>query len=103
MTEEVFPDIHRIEIPLPRNPLKAINSYVIRGRDRSLIIDTGMNRPECLDVMRQSLKGLCVDLGRTDIFVTHGHSDHIGLVSALKTAGTRVFVNPIEAIHVLDS
>jgi glyoxylase-like metal-dependent hydrolase (beta-lactamase superfamily II) len=102
MTEEVFPDIHRIEIPLPKNPLKAINSYVIRGRDRFLVIDTGMNRPECLDVMRQSLKGLCVDLGRTDIFVTHGHSDHIGLVAALKTAESHIFVNSVEATHVLD-
>jgi glyoxylase-like metal-dependent hydrolase (beta-lactamase superfamily II) len=102
MSDEVFPDVHRIEIPLPRNPLKAINSYVVRGGDRFLVVDTGMNRPECLDVMRQSLKGLCVDLGRTDIFITHGHSDHIGLVAALETAGSHVFVNPIEATHVLD-
>jgi glyoxylase-like metal-dependent hydrolase (beta-lactamase superfamily II) len=102
MSEEVFPDIHRIEIPLPRNPLKAINSYVIRGHDRFLVIDTGMNRPECLDVMRASLEGLSVDLSRTDFFVTHGHSDHIGLVAALKADLSHVFLNPIEAAHVLD-
>jgi glyoxylase-like metal-dependent hydrolase (beta-lactamase superfamily II) len=102
MSEEVFPDIHRIEVPLPRNPLKAINSYVVRGRDRFLVVDTGMNRPECLDVMRTSLEVLSVDLNRTDFFITHGHSDHIGLVSALKTAGSHVFVNPVEAVHLLD-
>lgn len=102
MPEEVFPDIHRIEIPLPRNPLKAINSYVIRGRDRFLVVDTGMNRPECLDVMQASLEGLSVDLNRTDFFITHGHSDHIGLVSALKTEPSHVFLNPVEAAHVLD-
>lgn len=102
MSEEVFPDIHRIEVPLPRNPLKAINSYVVRGRDRFLVVDTGMNRPECLDVMRASLEVLAVDLSRTDFFITHGHSDHIGLVSALKTAGSHVFVNPVEAVRLLD-
>jgi len=101
MLEEVFPDIHRIEVPLPRNPLRAINSYVIRGRDRFLVVDTGMNRPECLDVMRASLEALSVDFSRTDFFVTHSHSDHIGLVSALKTAESHVFLNPVEAAHVL--
>ena len=102
MPEEVFPDIHRIEVPLPKNPLKAINSYVVRGRDRFLVIDTGMNRPECLKAMLASLEALSVDLSRTDFFATHGHSDHIGLVSELKAAGSRVFVNPIEAAHLLD-
>ena len=102
MPEEVLPGIHRIEVPLPRNPLKAINSYMVRGRDRFLVVDTGMNRPECLNVMRASLEALSVDLSRTDFFVTHGHSDHIGLVSALKTEGSHVFLNPVEAAHVLD-
>jgi glyoxylase-like metal-dependent hydrolase (beta-lactamase superfamily II) len=103
MVEEVVPDIFRMEIPLPRNPLRAINSYVVRGRDRFLMIDTGMNRPECLDVMRASLKALAVDLGRTDFFVTHCHSDHVGLVSALKTGPSKVFLNPADAALILNS
>jgi glyoxylase-like metal-dependent hydrolase (beta-lactamase superfamily II) len=102
MPEKVLPDIHRIEVPLPGNPLKAVNSYVVRSQDRFLVVDTGMNRPECLEVMRASLEALSVDLSRTDFFVTHGHSDHVGLVSALKTGGSHVFVNPIEAAHLLD-
>jgi len=36
MTEEIFPDIYRIEVPLPKSPLKALNAYVIRSRERSL-------------------------------------------------------------------
>ena len=54
MIEEVWPNIFRMEIPLPANPLKAINSYVVKGGDRFLIIDTGMNRPECLGAMQSS-------------------------------------------------
>jgi hypothetical protein len=48
MAEEIFPNLFREEIPLPQNPLKAINSYVIKDAGRFLMIDTGMNRPECL-------------------------------------------------------
>jgi glyoxylase-like metal-dependent hydrolase (beta-lactamase superfamily II) len=102
MVTEVFDDIYRMEIPLPRNPLRTINSYLVRGRDRWLMIDTGMNRPECLEVMRASLEALAVDLDRTDFFVTHCHSDHIGLVSELKTGTSKVFLNPLDAAVILN-
>ena len=54
--EEVMKGIYRLEIPLPGSPLKAVNSYVIKGRERNLIIDTGMRRRECLDAMRAGLE-----------------------------------------------
>jgi glyoxylase-like metal-dependent hydrolase (beta-lactamase superfamily II) len=100
--EEIFPDIYRIQLPLPRNPLRAINSYVIRGTDRWLMIDTGMNRPECNEVMRASLKALAVDLKRMDFFITHAHSDHVGLVSELKTVSSKIFLHPADAEIVCD-
>ena len=102
MPEEVYPNIYRIEVPLPGNPLKAVNSYVVRGPERFLMIDTGMNRPECLEAVRAGLAALSVDLERTDFFITHYHSDHIGLVSTLQTATSRVFLNPVDAAHILD-
>jgi len=46
MIEQILPDLYRMEIPLPVNPLKALNSYVIKTANRFLIIDTGMNREE---------------------------------------------------------
>ncbi len=46
MPEEVASNLYRIVVPLPDNPLKEINSYVITSGDRNLVIDTGMNRPE---------------------------------------------------------
>jgi glyoxylase-like metal-dependent hydrolase (beta-lactamase superfamily II) len=97
MTEEVLPNIFRTEIPLPGNPLKAINSYLIRGEDRFLMIDTGMNREECLRAMRSALHELNVDLKRTDFFITHIHADHLGLVSELAQETSKVYFNAPDA------
>ncbi|MBI2287913.1 MAG: MBL fold metallo-hydrolase [Chloroflexi bacterium] len=97
MTEEILPNLYRIEVPLPRNPLQAINSYVIKDGNRSLVIDTGMNREECLSVLSSGLKELGVDLKKTDFFITHVHSDHMGLVPSLATDTSIVYFNRPEA------
>jgi len=90
--EEVLPSLFRVEVPLPDNPLKATNSYIIK-HDRNLIIDTGMNRKECMDALTAALETLSIDLNRTDFFITHMHADHLGLVGELASASSRVFFN----------
>jgi len=97
MIEEILPNLYKIEVPLPRNPLKAINSYVIKAKRQSLIIDTGMNRKECMDVLSAGLKELDVDLRRADFFITHLHADHLGLVSNLATDTSTVYFNQPDA------
>jgi len=93
MTDEIKPYLYRIEVPLPDNPLRSINSYVIKGPDRNLVIDTGMMRPECEQVLRAGLDGLGVDLAVTDFFITHLHADHMGLVGELLTDTSKVYFN----------
>jgi len=93
MVEEILNNIYRIEIPLPGNPLKAINSYVVKDSARNLIIDTGLNRKECRDVMEEGLAELEVDLKETDFFITHLHADHFALVSTLATDNATVYFN----------
>ncbi|MBS7623414.1 MBL fold metallo-hydrolase [Candidatus Bathyarchaeota archaeon] len=100
MTEEIVPDLYRTEIPLPKSPLKWLNSYIVKGRDRCLIIDTGFNREECRNEMNANLQKLGVDLNKTDIYVTHLHVDHIGLAGTLATEDSRVYFNEIEARQV---
>ena len=95
--EEIQPDLFRVEVPLPNSPLKFLNSYVIRSSDRSLIVDTGLNRKECLDAMKSGLQQIDIDLAKTDFFITHLHADHFGLVSKLATGTSRVFFNRPEA------
>jgi glyoxylase-like metal-dependent hydrolase (beta-lactamase superfamily II) len=95
--EEILPNLYRIEIPLPDSPLKYLNSYLIKGDGRYLIIDTGMNREECRRAMFSSLKRLQVDLNKTDFFITHFHLDHLGLTADLATEASKVYLNHAEA------
>jgi glyoxylase-like metal-dependent hydrolase (beta-lactamase superfamily II) len=91
MCEEIFPNLFRVKIPLPESPLKYLNSYVIQGKKRNLIIDTGLNRTECFDAMQAGLKKIGIDLAKTDFFITHLHADHFGLVGRLATPTSNVF------------
>jgi glyoxylase-like metal-dependent hydrolase (beta-lactamase superfamily II) len=93
MIEEIQPNLFRVEVPLPDSPLKFINSYVIRSSERNLIIDTGLNRKECLDAIQFGLQQLDIDPAKTDFFITHLHADHFGLLSKLVTATSQVFFN----------
>ena len=93
MIEEILSQLYKIEVPLPKSPLKAVNSYVIKAHDHSLIIDTGMNRKECMKVISSGLKELDVDLNKADFFITHVHADHLGLVSNLATDTSTIYFN----------
>jgi glyoxylase-like metal-dependent hydrolase (beta-lactamase superfamily II) len=102
MIEKILADLYKIDIPLPGNPLKAVNSYVIKGPERNLIIDTGWNREECMNAMQVGLREVGVDLGRTDFFITHLHTDHIGLVLSLTTETSKIYFNQPDA-HSLEN
>ncbi|MBW1893668.1 MAG: MBL fold metallo-hydrolase [Deltaproteobacteria bacterium] len=97
MIEEIMPDLFRIEIPLPDSPLKYLNSYVVKSDDRSMIVDTGLNRDECLNAMHRGLEELGIDLAKTDFFITHLHADHFGLVAKLVTKTSKVYFNRQDA------
>jgi len=101
MVEQILPDIYRIEIPLPASPLKALNSYVLTGGDRFLVVDTGWNREECLRAMLSGLKRLKVNLDRTDFFITHAHADHMGLAGELLRKGCRAYMGEADAAVLL--
>jgi glyoxylase-like metal-dependent hydrolase (beta-lactamase superfamily II) len=93
MTEELYPGLYRIHIPLPESPLKYLNSYVIKGKERNLIIDTGLNRDVCKKAMMEGLDELGISLDSVDLFITHLHADHFGLVSQLAQENTQIYFN----------
>ena len=97
MIEEIAVDLYKIEIPLPKSPLKVLNSYVIKSSERNLVIDTGWNQKECLDAMHKGLKKLGVNIRKTDFFITHLHSDHLGLLPNLISDASLVYFNRPDA------
>lgn len=95
--EEILPNLYRIEVPLPGSPLKATNSYVVKGTERSLVIDTGWNREDCMVALISGLKECGVDLRQADLFITHMHADHAGLMSAIAEEGTKIYFGEADA------
>ncbi len=79
MTECISEGLYRIPVPLPGNPLRELNSYLLRGRERSLLIDTGFRQEEGRRALFAGLAELDVDPRDVDVALTHLHSDHSGL------------------------
>lgn len=100
MVEKIFcePEIFKIYVPLPDNPLKNLNCYVICSMDESLIIDTGFCMNECYEAMRRGLCELGIDLNskKTSLFLTHLHSDHIGLAAKLMPKNSLIYMSKID-------
>jgi len=69
LSEEILPSLYRVKVPLPGSSLKATNSYVIKGTEWSLIIDTGW-KEDCMRVLVSGLKKCGMDLRQADFFIT---------------------------------
>ncbi len=95
--EQIRPDLFRAEIPLPRSPLKATNSYIIKGDKRNLVIDTGLNLEECKTALLGAFIQLGVELHKTDFFITPLHADHIGLADVVSAEDATIYFNQPDA------
>lgn len=100
MPKEILHNLYKLEIPLPRSPLKALNAYLIKGGRRSLLIDTGMQFPICRQTMLACLNKLGIDRANLDFFITHLHADHLGLLQDLATPTSGIYFNRIEAAMI---
>ncbi len=97
MIEEIMNNFYRIEVPLPLLELQSVNCYIIKGSERNLMIDTGMDDHACKQAIESALKEREIDLKQTDFFITHCHIDHFGLVASLIRNGSTVYINRLEA------
>ena len=93
--ERITENIYTFPIRLPDNPLKWLNCYVIKGRpgQRSLLIDTGFRRRECLSDLLSGMEALSLVPEETDVFLTHVHSDHTGNAKDLQNRGCRLLMS----------
>ena len=96
MIETIRPNLFRIPVPLPGNPLKELNSYLIRGRARSLLIDTGFRQEPCRQALLAGLEELGVRREETDVLLTHLHSDHSGLAPEFVSGTGRIYISDVD-------
>ena len=95
LVEQVADGIWRIGVELPQNPLRELNSYLIKGKEneRDLLIDTGFRREECREALFAGLRALGSSPDRLDILLTHLHSDHTGLAREAAGADSRIYIS----------
>ncbi len=89
---EVYTDIFQLKTPMPNSPLRSINAYLIRGGERNLLIDTGYNTQPCVEYLRRCMDALGAESERTDILLTHFHSDHAGASTSLIHPSRHIYV-----------
>ena len=94
------PDIYKVYVPLPNNPLKNLNCYILKTPEKSLIIDTGFNMPECKEALLAGLKELDIHMENAEIYATHVHSDHTGLIGEIKLPDTVVYMSEPDWDHM---
>ena len=91
MISELADNLYTIAVPLPNNPLKNLNAYVLVG-SRNLLIDTGFRQDVCREALLSGLAELGISMDNTDIFLTHLHSDHTGLAPELAKKSTKIYI-----------
>lgn len=90
---EVTERLHLVRVPLPHNPLKAINSYFILSGQHTTIIDVGFNHPACEEALTRALHALDRDWDSVRLVFTHSHPDHTGNLDRIYRPGMELYGN----------
>lgn len=101
---ECLPGIYEIKLTSDQGTTRQIQIFLIPGKagERSLMIDTGYRKKNCLSIMEHALETLGIEYSQLDIFLTHKHYDHTGLASFYESQGARLFMNEEENRHPYD-
>ena len=75
------------------NGLRELNSYLLKGEDSWLLIDTGFRKEACRQALSAGLRELGADIEKTDVLLTHLHSDHSGLAAEFAGKNRKVYLS----------
>lgn len=82
---ELVPGLHRLQIPIPENPLGHLNAYAIRDDDGWALVDAGFNHDEAYKSLVNQIQELAGHLSNLrKIILTHWHPDHFGLARRIR-------------------
>lgn len=100
MVSKVSEGIYMIALPFLKTRVKSINEiklYLIKGEDRNLLVDAGLNEIGYYESLLKDLDELDVNMKNTDIFLTHMHPDHSGPIVKLKNPDNKIYAVKQEA------
>jgi glyoxylase-like metal-dependent hydrolase (beta-lactamase superfamily II) len=103
MISEILPGVFQLDVPFVKHPLRGIHVFLFKGKDRgsrNLLVDTALNHDACDASLRGQLKELDVRLEETDIFLTHMHVDHCGLIARLKCGENTVYASETDRVYI---
>ena len=90
---EIIKGIHQISLPTPF-PMGTVNVFFLEGRLPTLV-DTGLKVPGSQEALEAGLAEAGYSLADiAQVFVTHAHIDHYGLVGFAASRGARVYSYP---------
>lgn len=96
--KNIYNNIYRLSIPLTNNPLKEIHVYIVKGKQYSLLIDTGFNNTETKEYLYKALDNLQIPVTNLKVFISHLHADHAGLATHFYQQGCEVFSSQKDSI-----
>ena len=90
----IYPNLYLVRVPLPHNPLHALNSYFILDDDgTTTIVDVGFNHPDCEQALSDALAALGRSWDKVQVLLTHSHPDHTGNLDRIWREGMPVLAN----------
>jgi glyoxylase-like metal-dependent hydrolase (beta-lactamase superfamily II) len=96
--EELAVDLWSIPVPIPKNPLRYVNSYAFAADGGLVLLDSGWNAPAAWEALTAGLESIGASV--TDVrgvLVTHMHFDHAGLAGRLRDAsGAWIAMHPAD-------
>ena len=77
-------DVHQIKIDVPWN-VKNVSLYIFKIEDKTVLFDSGLDMGNWSKLFFLALKEINLNVQDIDYcFISHNHSDHVGLVGTLK-------------------
>ncbi|MFP3975936.1 MAG: MBL fold metallo-hydrolase [Dehalococcoidia bacterium] len=96
---QIVEGVYQIQIPLDNTPMGHVNTYLIKGDDGWVLVDTGWDTPSAFESLQSQLRDIGLDFRDiTRILITHAHPDHFGMAGKIKgLSGAKVAMHRLEA------